>query len=139
MVVPSGTVTFLFTDVVGSTRRWELDPAVMSAELAEHDEVLRSMIAAHGGYVFATGGDGFAAAFADPVRALQAAMEAQAGAVAGADGVAHRDCRGARRQLLRSTLNRAARIMAAGHGGQIVVSDATAALVRDDVPVDGSR
>ncbi len=60
---PTGTVTFLFTDVVGSTAAWEADPQRMAEALAVHDQVLRSVVDAHGGYVFATGGDGYAVAF----------------------------------------------------------------------------
>ena len=61
---PTGTVTFLFTDIEGSTRLWEERPDEMRAALAEHDAIVRSAIEAHGGYVFSTGGDGFAAASA---------------------------------------------------------------------------
>ena len=62
--VPTGTVTFLFTDMEGSTRRWEDDPDVMQEALARHDTIVRAAVDAHDGYVFATGGDGFAVAFA---------------------------------------------------------------------------
>jgi class 3 adenylate cyclase len=62
--VPSGTVTFLFTDIEGSTGWWESAPEAMRSALARHDSILRSTIERHGGYVFATGGDGFAATFA---------------------------------------------------------------------------
>src|SRR5512144_1811989 len=77
MGVPSGTVTFLFTDIEGSTRLWECAPDAMRAALARHDSILRSTIEEHGGCVFATGGDGFAAAFARAGDALQAALAAQ--------------------------------------------------------------
>jgi hypothetical protein len=60
---PSGTVTFLFTDVQGSTRLWAADADAMSASLLVHDEILRSAIESRGGYVFTTAGDSFAAAF----------------------------------------------------------------------------
>ena len=63
---PSGTVTFLFTDIEGSTRRWEAEPSVMQAELARHDELLGSVVAAHGGWLFKHTGDGICAAFASP-------------------------------------------------------------------------
>jgi len=62
--LPRGTVTLLFTDIEGSTRLWEERPDEMRAALAQHDEILRSAIEGNHGYVFATGGDGFAAAFA---------------------------------------------------------------------------
>ena len=74
---PSGTVTFLFTDIEGSTRLWESAPDAMRAALARHDAVLRDAIEACGGYVFATGGDGFAAAFARAGDALAAAEQAR--------------------------------------------------------------
>ena len=65
---PSGTVTFLFTDIEGSTRRWEDDAGSMDDALGRHDALLRAAVEEHGGYVFATGGDGFAVAFAGRVR-----------------------------------------------------------------------
>jgi class 3 adenylate cyclase len=67
---PSGVVTFLFTDVEGSTRRWEKDPDQMRLALADHDEVLRSAIEAHGGWLFKHTGDGVCAAFASPKSAV---------------------------------------------------------------------
>ena len=70
---PTGTVTFLFTDIEGSTRLWEERPDEMRAALAEHDALLRAVIDAHGGYVFSTGGDGFAAAFSRAHHAIDAA------------------------------------------------------------------
>ena len=63
---PLGVVTFLFTDVEGSTHRWENDADAMRAALAAHDEVLRSAIEAHGGWLFKHTGDGVCAAFASP-------------------------------------------------------------------------
>ena len=96
---PSGTVTFLFTDIEGSTGLWEERPDEMQVALARHDEVLRSAIEASGGYVFATGGDGFAAAFHRPDDAVEAAVASQValgatagarrGSVAGANGDSH--------------------------------------------------
>jgi class 3 adenylate cyclase len=74
---PSGTVTFLFTDIEGSTRLWETAPDAMRVALERHDTMLRSVIEAHGGYVFATGGDGFAAAFGRAGDALTAAVTGQ--------------------------------------------------------------
>jgi class 3 adenylate cyclase len=85
--VPSGTVTFLFTDTEGSTRRWEEAPDAMRVAVAKHDEVVRRAIEANGGYVFATGGDGFADAFRRAADAVAAAQAAQA-ALAGLDGIA---------------------------------------------------
>ena len=74
---PSGVVTFLFTDVEGSTRRWEADPDGMRAALAAHDEVLRDAIEAHGGLLFKHTGDGVCAAFASARAAVDAATAAQ--------------------------------------------------------------
>src|SRR5947207_11608007 len=74
---PTGTITFLFTDIVGSTRRWEDDPGLMDGALARHDAILRTAMAHHDGYVFATGGDGFAVAFARTGDAVRAAVEMQ--------------------------------------------------------------
>ena len=74
---PSGVVTFLFTDVEGSTRRWEADADAMRAALAAHDEVLRTAIEAHGGFLFKHTGDGVCAAFASPRSAVDAAVAAQ--------------------------------------------------------------
>ena len=70
-------VTFLFTDVEGSTRRWEADADGMRAALAAHDEVLRTAIEAHGGWLFKHTGDGVCAAFASPRSAVDAAVAAQ--------------------------------------------------------------
>src|ERR1700737_3742691 len=74
---PSGVVTFLFTNVEGSTRRWEADADAMRAALAAHDEVLRNAIEAHGGFMFKHTGDGVGAAFSSPRSAVDAAGAAQ--------------------------------------------------------------
>jgi class 3 adenylate cyclase len=74
---PSGVVTFLFTDVEGSTRRWEADADEMRIALAAHDEVLRGAIEGHGGWLFKHTGDGVCAAFASPRSAADAAVAAQ--------------------------------------------------------------
>jgi len=71
---PSGVVTFLFTDVEGSTRRWEADADAMRAALAAHDEVLRKAIAAHDGFLFKHTGDGVCAVFNSPKSAVDAAV-----------------------------------------------------------------
>jgi predicted ATPase/class 3 adenylate cyclase len=138
---PIGTVSFLFTDIEGSTSLWERDPGAMRRALGRHDEIVRDSVAAHGGYMFATGGDGFGVAFGSPEAAVAAALEAQRGLVgevwpSGLDlrvrmgvhtGVAHE--RGG--DYFGPTLNRAARLMSAAHGGQLVVSAAVAELTRD--------
>ena len=142
--LPSGTVTFLFTDIEGSTTRWEHQPETMQVALARHDALLRSAIAEHDGHVVKTMGDAFLAAFGRAPDALAAAQDAQqllqaepwheiapdigplqvrmalhTGAAEERDG-----------DYFGPTLNRAARLMSVGHGGQILLSQATALLVR---------
>src|SRR3954453_4820016 len=75
--LPSGTVTFLFTDIEGSTRLWEAHPDAMRDALARHDELLRQAIESHGGYVVKTAGDGFLAAFGTAEAGLGAAVGAE--------------------------------------------------------------
>ena len=95
--LPAGTVTFLFTDIEDSTRLWEEAPADMADALRVHDEIVRTTIERHGGYVFGTGGDGFCAAFSTAADAAVAAI-AIPGATTrrrrrqlpGPDGAAHR-------------------------------------------------
>src|SRR5687768_14484254 len=75
--LPSGTVTFLFTDIEGSTTRWERRPEAMQAALARHDALLRETIVSHGGHVVKTMGDAFHAAFGHALDAVAAALDAQ--------------------------------------------------------------
>ena len=75
--LPTGTVTFRFTDIEGSTTRWEANPQQMQAALARHDSLLRAIIEAHGGHVFKTIGDGFCAVFEAASEAVHAAVECQ--------------------------------------------------------------
>jgi class 3 adenylate cyclase len=75
--LPSGTVTFLFTDIDGSIRLWEQHGRTMDVAQARYDAVLRGAVATHGGVVFKTKGDAFWAAFATAPGALSAALEAQ--------------------------------------------------------------
>ena len=131
--------TFLFTDVEGSSRRWEADPEAMSAALATHDRVVPEALAAHGGDVFSQAGDSFAAVFARPEDAVAAAVEVQrrldpsrmrvriglhAGPAEERDG-----------KWFGATLNRAARVMGLGSGRQVLLSDAVRCLLPDDVPL----
>ena len=127
---PSGVVTFLFTDVEGSTRRWEADPDEMRAALAAHDKVLRNATETHGGFMFKHTGDGVCAAFSSPRSAVDAAVAAQQklelpvrmGLATGEAELRDGDYFG-------TVLNRAARVMAAGHGGQILLAESTAGLL----------
>jgi predicted ATPase/class 3 adenylate cyclase len=142
---PSGTVTFLFTDIEGSTRLWETASPAMGVALERHNVMVRGAIEEAGGYVFATGGDGFAAAFARAGDGLAAAQRAQQGLAAetwpeGASikvrmavhtgEVTERDG-----DYFGTAVNQAARLMALGHGGQILCSAVTAGLVSGEVPL----
>src|SRR5271167_4716646 len=130
VAAPSGVVTFLFTDVEGSTRRWEADADAMRVALAAHDLVLRGAIEAHRGWLFKHTGDGMCAAFASPGSAVDAAVAAQKalelpvrmGLATGEAELRDGDYFGA-------VLNRAARVMAAGNGGQILLTESTAVLL----------
>jgi predicted ATPase/class 3 adenylate cyclase len=136
-------VTFLFTDIEGSTRMWQAAPDAMRQGLERHDAIVRGAIDAYGGYVFSTGGDGFAAAFARAGEAVATAIEAQRvlGAEPWPEGallrvrmalhtgeVVERDG-----DYFGTAVNHAARLMAVGHGGQVLVSQVTGGLVTDDL------
>src|SRR5262245_62084015 len=141
--LPSGTVTFLFTDIEGSTRLWSQNPQTMGAAIARHGALLRAVITASGGVVFKTLGDGIHAAFASALDAVQAAVEGQQAIAAepwGTSTALHV------RMALHSgvvevrngdyfglPISRIARLLAAGHGGQILLSQATQALVREQL------
>src|SRR5215212_4667246 len=142
---PSGTVTFLFTDIEGSTKLWEGSPQAMQAALARHDEILRRAIEMHGGYVFKTVGDAFCAAFPRAPGALDATLEAQR-ALSGEEWGEEIGILKVRMALHTGAaeesggdyfgppVNRVARLMSAGHGGQILLSLPTHELVRDRLP-----
>src|SRR5213079_3007721 len=134
--LPSGTVTFLFTDIEGSTRLLhELGDAYADA-LAEHRRVLRAAFARHGGVEVDTQGDAFFVAFARASNALAAAQEAQAGLDGGAVrvrmGVHTGEPLVTEEGYVGIDVHRAARIAAAGHGGQVLVSQSTRDLAGED-------
>lgn len=127
---PSEVVTFLFTDVEGSTRRWEADADAMRTALAALDEVLRGAIQTHGGFLFKHTGDGVCAAFSSPKSAVDAAVAAQrALALPVRMGLATGEAEPRDGDYFGAVLNRAARVMAAGHGDQILLADSTAVLL----------
>lgn len=127
---PSGIVTFLFTDVEGSTRRWESDAEAMRAALVAHDQALRGAIEGAGGWLFKHTGDGVCAAFASPRCAVEAAITAQlALELPVRMGLATGEAEQRDGDYFGTALNRAARVMAAGHGGQILLTDSTAGLL----------
>ncbi len=131
-VRPSGTVTFLFTDIEGSTKRWETDSDAMRVQLAAHDEALRVAIESHGGWLFKHTGDGVCAAFQSAQAAVAAAADAQRGlGLPVRMGIASGEAELRGDDYFGPTLNTAARVMAAGHGGQILLAASTASLVRD--------
>ena len=141
---PTGTLTFLFTDIEGSTKLWEQNAPAMQAALARHDELLRWAIEEEGGYVFKTVGDAFCCAFPTAPDALEAALEIQrrllsseweesgplrvrmalhTGAAEERDG-----------DYFGPPVNRVARLLSAAHGGQVLLSLPTQELVRDQLP-----
>src|SRR5919106_4282833 len=132
--LPSGTVTFLFTDVEGSTKLLhELGSEGYAEALAEHRRILRRAFAAHGGVEVDTQGDAFFVAFPTAPGALRAAAEALEGLARGPIRVRMGLHTGtpfvAEEGYVGVDVNRAARIAACGHGGQVLVSASTAALV----------
>jgi predicted ATPase/class 3 adenylate cyclase len=146
--LPSGTVTFLFTDVEGSTKLWERYPQAMEASMARHDELLRGVMESSGGFVFKTIGDAFCVAFPSAPHALEAALAAQRALLSEA-----REQTGPLRTRMAlhtgsaeeragdyfgAPVNRIARLLSAGHGGQILLSSATKELVRDALPEGAS-
>ncbi len=141
---PSGTVTFLFTDLEGSTRLWEQHPAAMPAAAARHDGLLRQAVEAQHGYVVKTTGDGLLAAFRQAHAALLAALHAQRlllaetwgeiGALRARMGIHSGPAEERDGDYFGPALNRAARLMAVGHGGQVLLSQATHELVQDALP-----
>ncbi len=143
--LPTGTVTFLFTDLEGSTTRWEQQRQAMQSALARHDAIMRDTIRAHGGHVFKSVGDAFYAVFTTAPDAVAAAVRAQALL----NGEVWDQALGALRVRMALhtgaaderdgdyfglPLNRVARLLGAGHGGQILLSLATHELVRDQLP-----
>ena len=141
---PTGTVTLLFTDIEGSTRLWETQPTAMRAALARHDALMRHCISYHRGHLFKTGGDAFYAAFHTASDAISAALAAQRALhrepwpetaklrvrmALHSGAVELRDA-----DYFGAPLNRVARLLAAAHGGQTLVSESTHNLCRDDLP-----
>lgn len=160
VALPTGTVTFLFTDIEGSTRLWQQHPYIMSNALARHEDILRQAIKRHHGVVFRTVGDAVCAAFAHALDALNAALDAQRVLQAEQwEMFAHTENRTSNiphptsrlelrvRMALHTgvvetragdyvghALNRLARILATGHGGQTLLSQATQEILRDVLP-----
>ena len=143
--MPSGVVTFLFSDIEGSTKLWERATDAMREALAAHDALLRRIVERHGGHVFKTVGDACCCAFDDPAGALAAAVEAQRalhsaswpreiGEMRVRMGIHSGQCTLRDGDYFGPAVNRVARLAAVAYGEQILVSAATAALVRDVLP-----
>jgi predicted ATPase/class 3 adenylate cyclase len=145
---PGGNVTLLFTDIERSTQLWEKNPQAMGRALAQHDALLRAVAGRHNGYVFKTVGDAFCIAFEGAMDAVRAAVAAQRDLAAAnwpdtasirvrmaihSGEVEQRDG-----DYFGLTLNRVARLLAAGHGGQTLLSRVTAEMVREHLPDDAS-
>jgi predicted ATPase/class 3 adenylate cyclase/DNA-binding CsgD family transcriptional regulator len=144
MGFPSGTVTLLFTDVEGSIRLWEADREAMAEASARHDRLVREQIKAAGGQVFKTVGEAFRAVFADPSAALASAVAVQRavgaepwppGAPIGVRMALHSGaCTERDGDYFGPVVNRVARLLAVGHGGQVLVSGTTYELLADRLP-----
>jgi predicted ATPase/class 3 adenylate cyclase/Tfp pilus assembly protein PilF len=143
--LPSGTVTFLFTDIEGSTKLWEQHPDAMRAALQRHDDLLRQAFEQHSGYTFKTVGDAFCVAFRTAQQALDATIAGQRSLHSEHWNDAVGSVR-VRMALHTGTIdlqggdyygqpvNRVARLLSAGHGGQTLLSEVTYGLVRDSLP-----
>jgi predicted ATPase/class 3 adenylate cyclase len=148
--LPSGTVTFLFTDIEASTKLWEQYPEAMKPALAEHDSILKNAVESNRGQIIKTTGDGIHAVFTTAIDAVNASLDAQRtfqtseffknygvsikvrmGLHTGEAELRDDDYYG-------GTLNRAARIMGVAYGGQILLSAVTVALVREHLPENTS-
>ena len=139
--LPSGTVTFLFTDIEGSTRLLrELGRTVYGRRLAAHRELIEGAVDLHDGRVVDTQGDAFFCVFQDAAGALSAAVQAQRGLASDTDlprvrmGLHTGGATVADNGYLGVSVHRAQRICSAAHGGQILLSNATREIVADDLP-----
>ncbi len=143
-VLPTGTITFLFTDIQGSTRLWEAYPRRMREILKTHDSNLRESIERNSGFVFKTVGDAFCAAFDTALDGVNAAVAAQL-ALNAADwnipepvrvrmALHTGEAEERDRDYFGPALSRVARLESIGYGGQTLVSLVTAELVRDTLP-----
>ncbi len=145
--VATATLAFLFTDIAGSTQLWERLPAAMTVALEHHDAILRAAIEAATGHIVKTTGDGLMAVFPtaaegavaslEAQRALAAAPWAETGPLRVRMGLHAGDAERRGGDYFGPTVNRTARIMSAGHGGQVLLSSAAAALAADRLP-DGA-
>jgi predicted ATPase/class 3 adenylate cyclase len=146
--LPQGMVTFAFTDIEGSTQRWERDAPAMGDALRRHDGIVRTAIVDNGGYVFKTIGDAFCAAFSRPEDAVSAMLAAQrvlaSADFSAVDGIRVRaaihtgSAEERQGDYSGPVVNRTARLLAIGHGGQILISGVASELVRGRLPAQTS-
>jgi predicted ATPase/class 3 adenylate cyclase len=142
--LPTGDVTFLFTDIEGSTALWDRTPDAMTESLAEHDRRISAIVERHHGYVFTTAGDSFAVAFQSATEAVEAALEVQLAFLEPAAGLTFKVRIGVHsgKAALRNgdyfgaAVNRGARLSASAHGGQLVLSQATVDLLAGRMPAN---
>jgi predicted ATPase/class 3 adenylate cyclase len=146
--LPTGTVTFLFSDIEGSTQRWEQYPEATKAAVARHEQLMSAAIKQHGGYIFKSMGDAFCAAFPRAPDAIAAAIDAQLALAkedfASVGGLCvrmglhtgHAEERNA--DYFGPAVNRVARLMSIGHGGQVLLSQASYDLSHTELPSDTS-
>jgi len=144
--LPTGTVTFLFSDIEGSTQRWEMHREAMKAAVARHEELMSAAIAQHGGYIFKIMGDAFCAAFPSAPQAVRAAIDAQRAltsedfsAVGGVHvrmGLHTGFSEERNGDYFGPAVNRVARLMSIGHGGQVLLSGVTRDLAHNDLRAD---
>ena len=140
--------TFLFTDIESSTRLWEEHPKEMASSLARHDVILNEAIAGAAGSILKTTGDGAIAIFGSPSDAIAASINAQqglaaelwgsAGPIRVRMGVHAGETEKRDGDYFGPVMNRAARIMAAGHGGQVLLSSAAAGMLTDTLPSEAT-
>jgi len=148
VTLPTGTVTFLFSDIEGSTHRWEAHREAMASAVARHDALMQAASKRHGGFVFKTVGDAFCIAFRQPEAAIAAALEAQralnAEDFSSVDGLRVRmaihtgtaDERNG--DFFGPAINRVARLLGIGHGGQVLVSGTATDLLQGVMPPQSS-
>jgi predicted ATPase/class 3 adenylate cyclase len=147
--LPVGTVTFLFTDIEGSTQLWESHPEEMRSALAQHDSILRKAIESNHGHIIKGTGDGIHAVFEKAIDAIQSALQAQHElelafphsakvCLKSRMGIHTGEAEFRDADYYGQSLNRAARIMSVGSGRQILLSAITAELAREHLPEDVS-
>ncbi|MCC6569974.1 MAG: adenylate/guanylate cyclase domain-containing protein, partial [Anaerolineales bacterium] len=163
--LPTSTVTFLFTDIEGSTKLWENHPEAMKSALAKHDSILKEAVESHRGQIVKTTGDGIHAVFPTALDGINAAIESQhklnslildsqlpitnppitnpqspisSLSLKSRMGLHTGEAELREGDYFGQTLNRAARIMSAGHGGQILISDVVAQVAREHLSADVS-